>query len=276
MIRALARGTSEAATLIPRTSTMSTCVHQVFSTRASRHPTAAAALFGEEQLTYGELEGRANQLAHYLQEHGVGPEIVVGIAVDRARSLAMLISVWAVLKACGAFLLLNPAPSYPEKKLAFLLKETRPHLLVTQTHLVQRLSKHAGSAQVLDLDSERAAIARRSSAAPHNTVMPTNLAYLIATSGTTAGEPKIVQVEHHSLLNLAAGQIRGCAITPTDRILQFAAWTFDAVISEIVLAGCSGACLVMGTREALRPGPTLPALYGKLRTGPLDTGQEQV
>ena len=263
MIRALARGTSEAATLIPRTSTMSTCVHQVFSTRASRHPTAAAALFGEEQLTYGELEGRANQLAHYLQEHGVGPEIVVGIAVDRARSLAMLISVWAVLKAGGAFLLLNPAPSYPEKKLAFLLKETRPHLLVTQTHLVQRLSKHAGPAQVLCLDSERAAIARRSTAAPTNTVLSGNLAYLMATSGTTAGEPKIVQVEHHSLANLAAGQIRGCDIEPTDRILQFAAWTFDAVISEIVLASCSGACLVMGTREVLRPGPSLPAFLAQ-------------
>ena len=259
MTTAPALSETRSTALIASTRLRSTCVHQVFADLAARHPTAVATLFGEEQSTYGELDGLANQLAHALQERGVGPEVVVGIAVDRARSLDMLISVWAVLKAGGAFLLLNPAASYPENKLASILKETQPRVLVTQAHLVKRLSMHAGSAQVLCLDSERAAIAQRSTAAPTNTVSPNNLAYLMATSGTTAGEPKIVQVEHHSLSNLAAGQLRGFDIQPTDRILQFAAWTFDAVISEVVLAGCSGACLVMGTREALRPGPTLPA-----------------
>ena len=240
-----------------------TCVQEALAAMSSHYPNALAAICGEEQLTYEELDELSNQLAHYLQEHGVGPEVIVGIAVDRARSLDMLISVWAVLKAGGAFLLLNPAPSYPEKKLAFLLEETRPSVLVTQAHLVQHLGRHAGPAQVLCLDSERAAIARRSTAAPTNTVSPGNLAYLMATSGTTAGEPKIVQVEHHSLANLAGGQIRGFDIQPNDRILQFAAWTFDAVISEIVLASCSGACLVMGTREVLRPGPSLPAFLAQ-------------
>ncbi len=241
----------------------STCVQEVFSSVAEAHPNAVAALFGDEPLTYGELDERSNQLAHALQERGVGPEIVVGIAVDRARSLEMLISVWAVLKAGGAFLLVNPAPSYPEKKLAFLLKEAQPRVLVTQEHLVKRLALLAGPAQVLCLDRERAAIARRSTTAPHTAVSPRNLAYLMATSGTTAGEPKVVQVEHHSLSNLAAGQLEGFDIEPSDRILQFSAWTFDAVISEIVLAGCSGACLVMGTREVLRPGPTLPAFLAR-------------
>ncbi len=241
----------------------STCVQEVFSSVAKAHPNAVAAIFGAEQLTYGELDARSNQLAHSLQERGVGPEVVVGIAVDRACSLDMLISVWATLKAGGAFLLLNPAPSYPEKKLAFLLKEARPRVLVTQAHLVKRLGLLAGSAQVLCLDTEQAAIARRSTAAPTNTLSPNTLAYLIATSGTTAGEPKVVLVEHHSLRNLAAGQMRGFDIEPSDRILQFAAWTFDAVISEIVLAGCSGACLMMATREVLRPGPTLPAFLAR-------------
>ncbi len=263
MTTALARGVSETSAPTRSTVTRSTCVHQVFADRASRHPNTVAAIFGEEQLTYRELDERSNQLAHALQERRVGPEIVVGIAVDRVRSLDMLISVWAVLKAGGAFILLNPAPSYPEKKLASILKEARPRVLVTQAHLVKRLALLAGPAQVLCLDTERAAIARRSTAAPTNTLSPNNLAYLMATSGTTAGEPKIVEVEHHSLANLAAGQMQGFDIEPTDRVLQFAAWTFDAVISEIVLAGCSGACLVMGIREVLRPGPTLPAFLAR-------------
>jgi amino acid adenylation domain-containing protein len=265
MTPALARDTSGTTMPTRGSETRSTCVQEVFSSVAEAHPNAVAVIFGAEQLTYGELDARSNQLAHALQERGVGPEVVVGIAVDRARSLDMLISVWAVLKAGGAFLLLNPAPSYPEKKLASLLKEARPRVLVTQAHLVTRLALLAGPAQVLCLDTERAAIARRSTSAPHTTVSPRNLAYLMATSGTTAGEPKVVQVEHHSLANLAAGQIQGFDIEPRDRILQFAAWTFDAVISEIVLAGCSGACLVMGTREVLRPGPTLPAFLSRYR-----------
>ncbi len=241
----------------------STCVQEVFSSVAVAHPNAVAAIFGAEQLTYGELDDMSNQLAHYLQERGVGPEVIVGIAVDRARSLEMLMSVWAVLKAGGAFLLLNPAPSYPEKKLASILKEAQPRVLVTQAHLVKRLALLAGPPQVLCLDSERATIARQSTTAPHTTVSPGNLAYLMATSGTSAGEPKVVLVEHHSLSNLAAGQLQGFDIEPSDRILQFASWTFDAVISEVFLAGCSGACLVMGTREVLRPGPTLPAFLAR-------------
>ena len=260
MTTALAQGTT---TPTRGSDIRSTCVQEVFSSVAEAHPNAVAAIFGAEQLTYGELDARSNQLAHSLQERGVGPEVVVGIAVDRARSLDMLISVWATLKAGGALLLLNPAPSYPEKKLAFLLKEAQPRVLVTQAHLVKRLALLAGPAQVLCLDTERAAIARGSTTAPHTTVSSGNLAYLMATSGTMAGEPKVVLVEHHSLWNLAAGQMRGFDIQPTDRILQFAAWTFDAVISEIVLAGCSGACLMMATREVLRPGPMLSAFLSR-------------
>ena len=263
MTTALAQDTSGITTPTRGSDIRSTYVQEIFSSIAEAHPDAVAAIFGEEKLTYGELDARSNQLAHALQEHGVGPEVVVGIAVDRARSLEMLMCVWAVLKAGGAFLLMNPAPSYPEKKLAFILKEARPYVLVTQAHLAKRLALLAAPAQVLCLDTERGAIARRSTKAPTNMLSPNNLAYLMATSGTTAGEPKVVLVEHHSLRNLAAGQLESFDIRPTDRILQFASWTFDAVISEVVLAACSGACLVMGTREALRPGPTLPAFLAK-------------
>ena len=211
---------------------------ELFSAQAARSPEAVAAVLGEQRLSYAALDARANQLAHHLRGLGVGPEVVVGLCVE--RSLEMLVGLLGILKAGGAYLPLDP--SYPPARLAFMLEDARAPVLLTQAALRQRIPEHRGP--IVELDADWPAIARQPATAPGNTLHPHNTAYVIYTSGST-GTPKGVAVSHGGIPNLAAAQIDRFAITAAARVLQFASPSFDAAISEIATVLISGGSLIL-------------------------------
>ncbi len=170
----------------------SATVAELFAAQAVRTPEAVAVVFEEQQLTYRQLDERANRLAHHLRGLGVGPEVVVGLCVE--RSLQMIVGLLGILKAGGAYLPLDPG--YPAERLAFMLEDSRAPLLLTHAGLRQRLAAHRGS--IVELDADWPAIARQPASAPPNTITPHNTAYVIYTSGST-GTPKGVVVGHRSI-----------------------------------------------------------------------------
>jgi len=163
-----------------------------------------------------------------------------------------VVGLLAILKAGGAYVPLDPA--YPQERLAFILEDAQILVLITQKHLITSLPEHRAHLVCLDADWE--AIAQESEKNPVSGVKPENLAYAIYTSGST-GKPKGVLVVHQGLCNLAAAQIRTFDVQPNSCVLQFASLSFDASISEIVMALCSGARLCLGIRESLLPGSAL-------------------
>src|SRR5262249_8843877 len=167
---------------------------QLFAAQAAATPDAVAVVFGDEQLSYGELEGRANQLAHQLRALGVGAERVVGVCLE--RSLELVVSLIAILKAGGAYLPLDPG--YPPARLRFMLADAGAAVLISASRLRDRLD--APGVRRLELDREGAAIAAHPTSAPAGAVAPHNLAYVIYTSGST-GTPKGVAVTHGGLSN---------------------------------------------------------------------------
>src|SRR5499433_276515 len=224
---------------------------QLFAAQAGKTPDAVAVVFAGEQLSYGELEMRANQLAHHLRALGVGAESVVGVCLE--RSLELVICLLGILKAGGAYLPLDPG--YPAERLSFMLADAGAALLLTQSGLGDRVG--APGVRRLELDGAAAAIAAHPKSAPAGAVGPHNLAYVIYTSGST-GTPKGVAVTHHGIPHLAAAQIDRFAITSQSRVLQFASPSFDAAVSEIATALVSGATLVLAAAE--RGGDALAGL----------------
>ncbi|HEX2268845.1 MAG TPA: amino acid adenylation domain-containing protein, partial [Pyrinomonadaceae bacterium] len=200
------------------------CVHESFAQRVACAPNQIAVADGEEELSYRELNKRANRLAHYLRARGVGPEVRVGICVP--RSAAMLTCVLGVLKAGGAYVPLDP--SYPEERLAFILEDSGAALLLTEELL----------------EVEAAAIEAGSDADPSPAASLDNLAYVIYTSGST-GMPKGVMVQHSSLANYIRAASLAFEIVPQDRILQFSSFSFDASVEEIFTSLTNGATLVL-------------------------------
>jgi amino acid adenylation domain-containing protein len=229
------------------------CFHELFEAQVERTPDAVAVVFKDEQLTYRELNQRANQLARYLQKLGVKPEVIVGLCVE--RSLEMIVGLLGILKAGGAYLPLDP--TYPKERLAFMVSDSQVPVFLTARQLVTKLPQH--QARVVCLDADWATIARESQQKPDSDVTVENLAYLIYTSGST-GTPKGVLVTHEGLGNLTEDKIRTCKVRPHSRILQFFSLSFDASIPEIVMALGSGAALHLGTPEDLLPGPALMQL----------------
>jgi amino acid adenylation domain-containing protein len=226
------------------------CIHELVAQQVAKTPEAIALVFEDEQLTYAELDCRANQLAHYLQRLGVGPEVVVGLCAE--RSLEMVVGLLGILKAGGAYLPLDP--SYPKERLSYMLKEAQAPVLVMQTALIGQLFQ--SDAQLVRLDEDREKIRQQPTTVPQNGVGPDNLAYVIFTSGST-GRPKGVLLQHGGLCNLAKAQVAGFQVQGESRILQFASLSFDAAIWEIVMALGAGARLCLARREALLPGADL-------------------
>lgn len=232
------------------------CIHQLFEQQVEKTPDAVAVVFGEQKLTYQELNYLANQLAHYLQRLGVAPEILVGICVE--RSLEMLIGMLGVLKTGAAYLPLDP--TYPQERLSFMLKDAQVLILLTQQHLVKDIPTHIAQIVCLDTDWDR--IAQHSQENVLNEVKPENLAYVIYTSGST-GKPKGVMVKHSGLSNLAQVQIQTFAVGCGSRVLQFASFSFDASIWEVVMALVSGATLYLAKKDDLIPGSELIRLLNE-------------
>ncbi|MEG4595034.1 amino acid adenylation domain-containing protein, partial [Microcoleus sp. F8_C2] len=220
------------------------CIHQLFEVQVEQTPDAVAVIFKEEQLTYRELNAKANQLAHHLQALGVKPETLVAICVE--RSLDMIVGLLGILKAGGAYVPLDAA--YPSERLAFMLEDSAVPVLLTQQRLVDRLAQH--EAQIVCLDTQWEAIAQHSEENTACGVNAENLAYVIYTSGST-GKPKGVTIQHRSLVNYTTAVNIEYEIKKCDRILQFSSISFDVSAEEIYTSLTSGATLVLRTDSML-------------------------
>ena len=229
-------------------------IHELFEAQARRTPDALALVFGDHQLSYFQLNRRANQVAHHLQKLGVGPETLVGLCVE--RSLEMIVGLLGVLKAGGAYLPLDP--KYPEERLAYMLADANIPILLTQQNLTVNLpSVH--QAHIVYLDADRQAIERESDENTVSGVQADNLAYVIYTSGST-GRPKGVLGTHRGIENLAEAQADTFGVQPNSRVLQFASLNFDASLSEIVTTWVRGAALHIAHPDWLLPGAPLAQL----------------
>ncbi|WP_051710857.1 non-ribosomal peptide synthetase [Andreprevotia chitinilytica] len=232
-------------------------IHQLFEQHAAKTPDQIALVFEGQQLSYGELDARANQLAHYLRSQGIGPDVLVGLCLD--RSLDLVIGLLAVLKAGGAYLPLDP--DYPAERLAYMLADAKPQLVLTQS-----AHRHVLAGQSVDLcclDELAALFDAYSTQRPVLSVLPQQLAYVIYTSGST-GRPKGTLLSHAGLTNLALAQIAAFGVQPNQRVLQFASFNFDAATSEIFMALGAGATLCLASKANLTPGQALQTTLQQL------------
>ena len=215
-----------------------TCLHQLIEAQVEKTPTAIAVVFENQQLTYQELNTRANQLAHYLQSLGVGPDVLVGICVD--RSLEMVIGLLGILKAGGAYVPLDPG--YPQERLAYMLADSQVVVLLTQQRLVDSLPQHSTRLVLLDADSEH--IAQQSQENPISGTKADNLAYVIYTSGST-GKPKGVLVSHYNVVRLFKATEAWYNFNEQDVWTLFHSYAFDFSVWEIWGALIYGGRLVV-------------------------------
>ena len=201
---------------------------ELFEAQAGRTPDAVAVVFEDASLTYGALNARANQLAHYFINEGVGPEVVVGLCVE--RSLEMIVGLIGILKAGGAYLPLDP--SYPQDRLAFMLDDARPTVLLTQVDLLNALPPH--TAKTFCLDRDWRTLTRRSKKNPSHFTPPQCPAYVIYTSGST-GQPKGVVIEQQSLLNKLITLGRDFNVDHNSRTALLSSPAFDPSIEQAML-----------------------------------------
>ncbi|WP_223278611.1 non-ribosomal peptide synthetase family protein, partial [Nostoc sp. 'Peltigera membranacea cyanobiont' 232] len=220
------------------------CIHQLFEEQVERTPDAVAVVFENQQLTYHELNCRANQLAHYLQSLGVKADVLVGICVE--RSLEMVVGLLGILKAGGAYVPLDP--EYPQERLSFMLENAQVSVLLTQQQLVDKLQKH--QAQVVCLDTDWHFISQFNQDNLIAEVQATNLVYVIYTSGST-GTPKGVLIAHKGLLNLVLWHQRTFKITTLDKATQLAGTGFDAAAWELWPYLTAGASIYLVKSEIL-------------------------
>ncbi|HEY9885199.1 MAG TPA: amino acid adenylation domain-containing protein, partial [Thermosynechococcaceae cyanobacterium] len=213
-------------------------IHSLFEAQVQRSPSATAVVCEQGQLTYQALNARANQLARHLQTLGVGPDVLVGLCVD--RSLEMLVGILAILKAGGAYVPLDPA--YPKERLAWMLEDSQVSVLLAQAATLSSLPDHQLQVLCLDADWQTVAHYDQENLAPQATAA--NLAYIIYTSGST-GKPKGVMIEHRSLVNYTQAVMNAYEMTDRDRVLQFASISFDASAEELYPCLCVGATLVL-------------------------------
>ena len=226
------------------------CVHELFEEQAQRTPTAVAVSCEGQDLSYLELNRRANQLAHYLRDLGMQPDALVAICME--RGMEMIVAVLAVLKAGGAYVPLDPA--YPTERLRFMMQDSKPTALLTQAHLRQLFEGIDSSLPVLDLAADAPAWNRQLESNPdHNSIGLTsgNLAYVIYTSGST-GRPKGVLVEHRNVTRLFSATAAWFHFNAQDVWSFFHSYSFDFSVWEIWGALLYGGRLVVVPREVAR------------------------
>ena len=221
------------------------CLHQLFEAHAQQQPDAIAVVWQEQRLSYGELNARANQLAHYLQRVGIGPEVIVGICVE--RSLDMIVALLGVLKAGGAYLPLDP--NYPAERLQHMLHTANVSVLLTQARLQSPTTNHQLPTTIY-LDTDWPRIAQESRETPASAATPDNLAYVIFTSGST-GQSKGVSVTHRNVVNAFAAWQEAYQLSALRSHLQMASFSFDVCVGDVARALGSGATLVLCPTETL-------------------------
>ncbi|NEW06408.1 amino acid adenylation domain-containing protein [Paenibacillus sp. SYP-B3998] len=228
---------NETAADYPREKT----IHQLFEDQVQRSPEAVAVVFEDQQLTYRELNERANRLARTLQEAGVQTEQLVAIMVE--RSLDMMVGIMAILKVGGAYVPIDP--EYPEERIRYIMEDSGAELMLLQSHLRENA---AFTGNIVLLDDASSYSEDGSNLALDSG--PNNLAYVIYTSGTT-GKPKGVMVEHHGLCNLKTYFDHTLHIGLQDKIMQFASYSFDAACWEFFQALFCGATLYVPTSATI-------------------------
>ncbi|MBD2508881.1 amino acid adenylation domain-containing protein [Nostoc muscorum FACHB-395] len=231
------------------------CIHELLTEQVERTPNNIAVVFNNQELTYAELNARANQLAHYLKHLGVGAEVLVGICVE--RSLEMLVGILGILKAGGAYVPLDP--HYPQERLSFMLEDTQVSVLLTQQHLLEGLPKH--DTQTICLDTEWEAIAQQSQKNPLITISTENLAYIIYTSGST-GKPKGVAIAHRNLVHSTTARIAYYQ-QAVSNFLLLSSFAFDSSVAGIFWTLCCGGTLHLPEEGVQREVPKLIELISQ-------------
>jgi amino acid adenylation domain-containing protein len=232
------------------------CIHELFESQVERNRDAIAVFFQDEYLTYHQLNTKANQLAHYLQNLGVKSEVLVGICVE--RSLEMLVGLLGILKAGGAYLPLDPA--FPPERLASMLEDAQVSVLLTQQHLQEMLPAHVGA--LVCLDSDWQTIAQESQDNLLSGAATDQLAYVIYTSGST-GKPKGVQIQHAGVVNFLNSMHQQLKLTDTDTLLAVTTITFDIAVLELFLPITIGGRVVIVSREVASDGEQLLEILKK-------------
>ncbi|NIR48175.1 amino acid adenylation domain-containing protein [candidate division KSB1 bacterium] len=240
------------------------CFYHLFEAQVERRPEATAVVMGEDELSYGELNRRANRLAHYLRKLGVGPDVLVGIYIE--RSLEMVIGLLGIMKAGGAYVPLDP--SYPKERIGYMLEDAQPRVLLTQQRLRETLFEKQGARSeeraprstlpaarlnVISLDSDWDEIAKESDLNPKSNTNAMNLAYVIYTSGST-GKPKGVTIEHLTLVNFLRAMSEQPGLTKEDRLLAVTTLSFDIAGLELYLPLMVGARVILASREVVSDG----------------------
>ncbi len=221
------------------------CIHKIFENQVLNHPNAAAIIYEDTSLSYEELNQKANQLAHYLQKLGIGPEVCVGVFVE--RSFEMVIGILGVLKAGGVYVLLDPA--YPLERIAFMLENIQSPIIITQEKLEEKLPVHWS--QVVYLDSDWEAITLESKENLNSNVTSENLAYIIFTSGST-GKPKGTEIPHRSILGFMF-EVNYLDLNTEQTFLQYSSVSWDAFTLELWTALLHGGRCVLYSEKILAP-----------------------
>ncbi len=216
------------------------CVHELFEEQVNRTPDAVAAVCGNQQLTYRELNVRANQLAHYLQKRGVAPGVLVGICVG--QSLEMIVGLLGILKAGGAYVPIDPM--YPKDRIDFMLKDAQCSVILTQEHFYINLPPQMGD--VVLLDAHWSQIGQENGNNPVGNTMHSDLIYVIYTSGTT-GRPKGSGVYHQGFTNLLNWFIQDFQLNASDHVLIVSSLSFDLTQKNLYTP------LIIGGELHLRP-----------------------
>jgi len=221
------------------------CGHELFEAQAQATPQAAALSWHGGEVTYGELDAKANRIARYLRRRGVGPEVIAGVYMDRCPELVA--SILGILKAGGAYLAFGL--NQPKERLAYVLADSRAKALLTFSWNLPELPELA-AVEVICLDRIEPELASECPASPENRAGPRNLAYVIYTSGST-GKPKGALLEHRSLSHLILEQQQHYKLDSRTRVLQFAPVSFDASVWEMFMTLCHGATLCIVPQEQL-------------------------
>ncbi len=225
-------------------------IHQIFEAQVERSPEAIAVIFGDEQLTYLELNVRANRLAHHLHGLGVEPEARVAICLE--RGVKMVVALLAVLKAGGAYVPLDPA--YPRERLGLILEDARAPVLLTQERLIAGLPEHGARVVCLDVDWEAIAVEEKKN--PVSSVKASNLAYVIYTSGST-GRPKGVAIEHRNVSALIHWAKEVFTAEDLRGVLASTSICFDLSVFELFVTLSWGGKVILAENALQLPG--LPA-----------------
>ncbi len=229
------------------------CLHDLVAAQASRTPESIAVEYEAESLTYRELVSRSDLLASYLRSVGVGPDVMVGVFLD--RSLDMMVGLLGILKAGGAYLPLDPA--FPQDRVAYMVSDAQAPVILTQERLVASLPVHNALQIVLDVEWERIASGGVTSGDPPALgAGPENLAYMIYTSGST-GKPKGVQIPHRAVVNFLESMRREPGFTAEDKLLAVTTLSFDIAGLELYLPLIVGGTVILASRDLATDGPQL-------------------